>query len=143
MSFEKKNILEVVGIVAVVGSLIFVGMQLRLDRDVARFALYHQALEQMSTAVYETDYADLSYRYPDLEDSELSRLELSARTVIFAHELIYDMYQNGLIDEDHWTNILDNNLEIISSPLYMSMLRSRPGILSRRLLSLLEEYQQE
>ena len=143
MSFEKKNILEVVGIGAVVGSLIFVGMQLQLDRDVARFALYHQALEQMSTAVYETDYADLWYRYPDLEDSELSRLELSARTVIFAHELIYDMYQNGLIDEDHWTNILDNNLEPLTSPLYMSMLRSRPGILSRRLLSLLEEYQQE
>ena len=35
-SADRKGIMELVGVVAIVGSLVFVGQQLRLDRTIAQ-----------------------------------------------------------------------------------------------------------
>lgn len=131
LNFEIKQVAETLGVVALIASLVFVGMQLQLDREVARVALYHQALEQ-STAVMGEGIPELLVRYPDLDEEEAMRMQFFVTTFLFTHELIYDMSLNGLVDEDHWSNMFDNNLVLLQTTPFMDTLRRRPGILSKQ-----------
>ena len=131
---QSKQIAETLGVVALIASLVFVGMQLQLDREVSRIAVYHQAIEQMTVALNETNFAEIMIRYPDLDEAEAARVKITIDTVLFSHELIYDMYVNGLVDEDHWNNMFDNNWAVLQTPMYMDVLKKRPGILSKRFL---------
>lgn len=136
LNFENKQIAETLGVVALIASLVFVGMQLQLDREVARVALYHQALEQ-STDAMDEGTLELLLRYPELDELEILRLRAAITRMLFTHELIYDMSLNGLVDDDHWSSMFDNNLIILQTPAFMDTLRRRPGILSKQFLGYL------
>jgi len=136
---SKKDIVEIAGIFAVVASLIFVGMQLQLDRKVALADQYFNRAESVKAdrrALLESDdYMQfveeswaLGYRPPSWDDGwaiaehvEEGRISVrSVETAITLHKLsilgydsVYFQYQQGLLDEDTWNGLrsaMKNNM---------------------------------
>lgn len=131
MKASKKDIVEIVGIFAVVASLIFVGMQLVLDRRVALAEQYFDRAESAKSdrrAILESD--DLMRYYEESwalgwrpsfwdEDWEIARRveegTISTRSVIAAildrqlavigYDNVYFQYQQGLLDEEMWNEL--------------------------------------
>ena len=131
MKTSKKDIVEIVGIFAVVASLIFVGMQLMLDRKVALAEQYFNRAESVKTdrrTALESD--DLMRYYEELwalgwrpsywdEDWKVARRvqegTLSVRGVlagilddelaIIGYDSVYFQYQQGLLDEELWNGL--------------------------------------
>jgi len=126
---SKKEIVEIVGIFAVVASLIFVGMQLQLDRKVALAEQYFNRAESVKAdrrLILESDalmqYWEESWalgwrpHYWD-EDWEiagqLKEGAFSVRSVIAAivrdqlsiigYDTVYFQYGQGLLDEESWS----------------------------------------
>lgn len=131
MKASKKELVEIAGIFAVVASLIFVGMQLQLDRKVALAEQYSNRAESVKAdrrMILESDalmqyYEDswaLGWRpaYWD-EDREiaghLKKGAFSVRSVIAAivedqlsiigYDTVYFQYRQGLLDEELWSGL--------------------------------------
>ena len=128
MKASKKDIVEITGIVAVVASLVFVGMQLQLDRKVALADQYFNRAESAKEdrrSILQSDafmqmqeeHWALGERPPYWDDEwELAALveegKISVRSVealILQHQLsiigydsVYFQYQQGLLDEALW-----------------------------------------
>ena len=131
MKTSKKELVEIVGIFAVVASLIFVGMQLMLDRKVALAEQYFNRAESAKAdrrALLESEdymqYLEESWVLGDRysfwnEDWEIARQvndgTLSVRSVeaiiiadqldIIGYDNVYFQYQQGLLDEDLWQQL--------------------------------------
>lgn len=131
MKTSKKDLAEILGIVAVVASLIFVGMQLQLDRKVAIAEQYASRAESVKedyrTMLLSPEY----FRYveefwaingigwstnPDWEEveqiragtlsvSSLEALELTVRLQMVGYDNLYFQYQQGLLDEESWLGL--------------------------------------
>ena len=131
MKTSRKELVEIVGIFAVVASLIFVGMQLMLDRKVALAEQYFSRAESAKAdrrALLESEdymqYLEESWALGDRhsfwnEDWEIARHvnegTLSVRSVeaiiiadqlsIIGYDNVYFQYQQGLLDEEMWSNL--------------------------------------
>lgn len=131
MKTSKKDIVEIAGIFAVVASLIFVGMQLHLDRKVALADQYFNRAESAKAdrrSVLESDdymryleelwalgerpsYWDDNWEIAArVEDGTIS--VRSAAAAITAHQLsiigydsVYFQYKQGLLDEELWNGL--------------------------------------
>lgn len=106
-----KDIVELVGIAAIVGSLIFVGLQMKQSQQIALSAIY-QARADSSMAIrfapLESE-ALLSATAKRLhgEADPLSPRELAAEAALISGNTIYlenvhYQYLNGFITEEHW-----------------------------------------
>lgn len=130
MKASKKELAEILGIFAVVASLIFVGMQLQLDRKVALADQYfnraetvkadrRSALESEAYMQYVEESWPLGWRpvYWDEDWDVAKQVEgglLSARSVvaeiltlrldIVGYDNLYFQYQQGLLDEGAWNH---------------------------------------
>ena len=131
MKASRKDIVEIAGIFAVVASLIFVGMQLMLDRKVALAEQYFNRAESAKAdrrAILESDdlmrYHEESWAlgwrpsYWD-ESWELARRveegKVSVRSALAAivdnqlsiigYDSVYFQYQQGLLDEEIWNQL--------------------------------------
>ena len=128
MKASKKEIVEIVGIFAVVASLIFVGMQLMLDRRVALAEQYFNRAESAKSnrmAILESE--DLMQYYAEIwalgwrpsvwdEDWEIAAHvaegSIGVRSVmaaitrdqlgIIGYDSVYFQYLQGLLDEELW-----------------------------------------
>ena len=139
MKTSKKDIVEIAGIFAVVASLIFVGMQLQLDRKVALVDQYFNRAESAKadrrSLLESDDYMQfleevwaLGDRPPFWDDAwpiaaNVEEGTISVRSVeaaIIRHQLsiigydsVYFQYQQGLLDEDTWNGLrsaMKNNM---------------------------------
>ncbi|MFT4585382.1 MAG: L-2-hydroxyglutarate oxidase LhgO [Limisphaerales bacterium] len=144
-------IAETIGVVALVASLIYVAiqvqqnnMEIRLNTEAAKISAYHQTIEQVVVAWTDKEFAGLSSRYEESPDSltveERARLEVLWVPALFGHEIALELYGKGLIDSRLWENMLVNNLWLLTGTMPMSMLKQRPGPLSRQLLAELEKH---
>ena len=131
MKANKKELVEIVGIFAVVASLIFVGMQLHLDRKLALAEQYSYRAESVKAdrrIILESDalmqyYVEawaLGWRpaFWD-EDWEIAgQVEEGARSVrsvlaaivedqlsIIGYDTVYFQYNQGLLDEELWSGL--------------------------------------
>jgi len=131
MKASKKEIVEIVGIFGVVASLVFVGMQLMLDRKVALAEQYidraesakadrRVALESEYLMRYYEELWALGWR-PSFWDEDwvlAHRVEegtISVRSVLAAmiedqlaiigYDSVYFQYQQGLLDEEMWNEL--------------------------------------
>lgn len=128
---KLRDWLEIVGIFAVVASLIFVGMQLLLDRKVALAEQYssraesakadrRSALESQDSMQYFEELWALgekpSYWNEDWEiakrvdDGTLSVKSVFAEIIglqldIIGYDSVYFQYQQGLLDEELWNQL--------------------------------------
>lgn len=131
MKASKKDIVEIAGIFAVVASLIFVGMQLMLDRKVALAEQYFNRAESVKAdrrAALESD--DLMRFYEERwalgwrpsywdEEWEVARrvqegthrvrsvlaIIVDQQLAIIGYDSVYFQYQQGLIDEELWNGL--------------------------------------
>ena len=106
-----KDTAEILGIAAIVASLIFVGMEMRQSQKIAVAAQYHErtslAIEWLNS---QYDGGDLTYWqnrcFPNLP-SEMT-VEFAGRTCIAVHSAMLlaennmYQYQAGFLDEESW-----------------------------------------
>ena len=124
MKLEVKSLVEVVGIIAVVGSLIFVGLQLQLERRAATGEQYSnranayqaQLMSQLESEAYLSTY---SKRWENgvrpswfVEDNavtgnsataiDVEVMGLSMLSTIVGLDNQYFQYQQGLMSNEQW-----------------------------------------
>lgn len=134
MKASKKEIVEILGIFAVVASLVFVGMQLMLDRKVALAEQYFNRAESVKAdrrtilesqdlmRFYEESWAlgrtppywdedwEIAGHVKDGSISVRSAIAIiiDNHLAIIGYDSVYFQYQQGLLDEELWNNLRSN-----------------------------------
>ena len=155
MSLEDLgNIGEFVGAIAVVVSLIYLALQIRQNtRQITENTIaignasYHQALEQgwvnnieiardpEIARIMAAGHRDTE----SLNENERVRFFALLENAAFALENTMRLREHGLVDADVWENLLDNSERYYQQPGFQRFVRSRQGVLSKRLRDLLQE----
>jgi hypothetical protein len=130
-SAKLNDWLQVVGMFAVVASLIFVGMQMRQDHDIALSGIY-QARAQMTVDINlaSTDpakfvsatakiYAD---EIDQITPEELVTLEYNLAASIVLLENNHYQYETGFLSESHWGRSRRDLYCLFSLPLNRTLL---------------------
>ena len=140
---------EVGGAIAVVATLVYLARQIRQSTETARVAAYHQASQQISSAstALSTDPAlaeifatAVAGGIDSLEPPDRLRFEAAISAYYFGFESLLAHHEKGLIDPDLWRNTLDNDMQLMGSPLGREYLASRRGPISRRLEAVIKEH---
>ena len=101
---DWKDIAELVGIAAIVGSLIFVGLQMKQSQDIAIAAQY-QARTEATLNVYaahiEAGYALRPFQEHLSEAISAQDASMAAWAWV-AYDNHHFQYQNGFLSEDSW-----------------------------------------
>ena len=105
---------EIVGGIAIVLSLIFVGLQIRQNSEVSQVNAYQELVSQITLMntlrVQDAEFADLFWRFDHgkqpQNDTERARLEAFLYMVFRHGDLAYRQYEKGLIDRDGLTSVL-------------------------------------
>lgn len=131
MKRDLRQAVEVVGIFGVIASLIFVGMQLRLDRQIAISEQYHNRaesrLESLRNSQNNTELVrDRMSRWENnrpawwtneienlIENGSESMYSLVAQQFTFSIFVVafdnnYFQYQQGLLDEGFWQSLRED-----------------------------------
>jgi hypothetical protein len=137
-------IAEVIGVVVVVASLVYLAIQvqqnnseIRLNTETAKVSAYHQTIEQIVVVWTDNEFAELSTKYEESPESlsaaERARLEVLWIPALFGHEIALELANKGLIDPRLWENMLANNKPLLTASLPIELLNQRPGLLSQQL----------
>ena len=105
---EYALIAEIIGGVAIVCSLIFVGLQIRQNSRISSVNAYQELISQISTMnslrIQDSGFADLYWRFEHGQqpatDGERARLEAFLYMVYRHGDLAYRQYANDLIDRN-------------------------------------------
>jgi hypothetical protein len=149
MSRERwRDFLEAVGFLAIILSLVFVGLETRnsakqteINTQAMEIAAYQELMNNIADintmSVQSTETAAVMakvFGFPDLDDSGIERVRIwNAALMLFRHgDIAFFMYQHGAIDEDR-----------LRSALHPLPLSSREGrdIWNARKNIFVEEYQ--
>ena len=111
---EYALIAEIVGGIAIVLSLIFVGMQIRQNSEISQVNAYQELVSQITVMntlrVQDAEFADLFWRFDHgqqpQDDKERARLEAFLYMVFRHGDLAYRQYDKGLIDRDGLVSVL-------------------------------------
>lgn len=114
---------EIVGGVAIVLSLIFVGMQIRQNSQVSQINAYQELVSRLTVMntlrVQDAESADIFWRFDHGEkprsDNERARLEAFLYMVFRHGDLAYRQFDKGLIDRD-WQLLLKTRFIPASEP---------------------------
>ena len=114
MSSEKvKFLTDAVGVAAIVGSLLFVGLQMRQTHEIALVTLYQMrsdaARELLAVQLESEPLLDIETKVTN--GGELSDYELQTRSymplLIFNHfENSHYLYTSGFLEKEHWSSDL-------------------------------------
>ena len=139
MRLDSKIVVEVVSALAVVASLLFVGMQLILDRRVAIAQQYHSRAEyraENARAALQSEARmsglaksweegfrptwwteEIGSSFPTSWDSaEFSSALLDLDLAFYDYDNIHYQYEQGLLSEDLWQGMRENLKQSLSSP---------------------------
>ena len=124
-SAKLNDWLQVIGLFGVIASLVFVGMQMKQDREIALSDAYQA---RTATAI---DFQASVVSSPELLDAQL-RVQangfenVSARDRILytthvrmglnIYENVYFQYMNGFIDDEHWSRTQNQIRQFLLSP---------------------------
>ena len=138
-SAKLNDWLQVLGIFALVASLIFVGLQMRQDREIALSGIY-QARAQMtvdinlaSTVPEDFVSATAKIYAGDIDaitPEELVTLEYNQAASIVLMENNHYQYESGYLSESHWAKSRRDLYCMLSLPLNRTLLAGwefRPG----------------
>lgn len=165
-SMTWKEIVETVGIAAIVASLLFVGLQMQQDRRIAELATYQEraiASAEISLGLFSnTDYQAASLMALYGEDMPMIDAEgwaspsradvvMPAASLLNAPLFMFDnshfQYQEGFLPEEHWVRVRQIIKIMLSTPfenwavrLYLS--GQRPAF-REVLIEILDEIEQE
>jgi hypothetical protein len=113
---DKKSIIELVGIIAVVASLIFVGMEVRQSATETRSSTVQQHRDswmQLSLAMMGNQELFEALQKLDKEGRESDRMatftvDAYLRALFHSYNSAYFHYKNGTLDESQWIPIARN-----------------------------------
>ena len=130
-SLKLNDWIQITGMVGVIMSLIFVGMQLRQSQKIALSAAY-QARAQMtvdanlvssSTPEFTSATAKLyAGEIDNLTPAELVTLEYNFGANVAMFENNHYQYLSGFLPKDHWEKALDDMHCLFSNELYRRLL---------------------
>ena len=137
---ELGSLGEFVAALATIGTLFYLGYQIRESSKVAKGSSYHQAVEQTWQAVLAVvngpEIRDVIYRIQrgeEISDPEFLQLIWLNIAMVYGFENIYKLREEGLVDEEVWQNLLRNELCIwFAIPQNWEYLLSRKGTLASR-----------
>ena len=136
---QLKNLVEIIGISAIVASLVFVGLELRQSHQIAIAAEYQErvttvidifntkiqsetALSVMGQPLYEavrsTDFPD-EYRhlYEGYTVEQLGYISADTLISLTNFDNLYFQYQSGFISEESWQAFRYRLLHVLESPI--------------------------
>jgi hypothetical protein len=167
MQLENRKALEIVGVFAVVGSLIFVGLQLVLDRRVAisaQYAARAESIKEDRRALLESDsYMSLQTKNwadgirPDWWTEELEKIysgrgltgaeiysEIIRIRMYLTHaDNMHFQYSQGLLDQFFYDEIVAHLKEELKNPLRKAIYLATPLRLDHLFETLLNEIENE
>jgi hypothetical protein len=163
MKLGNKEFLEIAGAIALVGSLAFVGLQLKLDRDVALAQSFSDGIEsrkediraKMESESYmlmqETlwESGQRTPWWPSVSESYESKT-LSSGAQIMARffeveldylelESLYFRFEQGLIEENHWLGAKQLLTSFLTDPFRRAVFLNRGSSLSETVSELIAE----
>lgn len=106
-----KEWLEIVGMIAIVGSLIFVGLQMRQAQEISMSQAYQSrtaAVVEWNTAFAANPAALSAYRKAaddaadDITAGEYEALSRTLAGLFFLFDNAYYQYRNGFVSEEFW-----------------------------------------
>ena len=110
-SAKINDWLQVVGLFGVIGSLIFVGLQMKQDQEIARSAAYQARSEQVTALIAEmASIPSLRSGFQKLQTDglaemtadEFSAVSMFSAAMFITYENIHYQYTSGFIDDEHW-----------------------------------------
>jgi len=131
MKTDTKQLIELVGIVGVIASLIFVGMQLILDRRVATGNQYQARTEMIiglrqsrfenegyvrdraarldlvKPAWWTDEFEEMRQNF-GMDNEAVVRLDISCNSQGFIFDNLYFQYRQGLLDRNRWQEIRES-----------------------------------
>ena len=110
-SSKISDWLQIVGLFGVIGSLMFVGLQMKQEQEIARSAASQARTELSVQYLLETaanaelgsaESKLLSENQESLTYSEARVLNLNQAALLFVYENIHYQYTNGFIADERW-----------------------------------------
>ncbi len=124
--FTLRDVAEFTGMMAIVASLVFVGLQLKQGQDIAIASQYHDrtalAVENFNAQLESGDlkfWARLSRlkKAPNLTDEDIGRLFLTGSAYLVMADNHYYQYQAGFMDEEAWQYQRSTLKSVLARPL--------------------------
>ena len=137
--WTSKDIADLVGITAIVASLIFVGLQMRQTHDIA-LAGHYQARAEATMEMYLT-LLELEYSPPD---PRLAQTDASPRDFAYTNWAItaldshHYQYTAGFLSEDAWTSFVRGYRPIVESCGFQSIFEVRKLLLRTEFVQFIE-----
>jgi hypothetical protein len=142
-SAKLNDWMQVFGIFALVGSLIFVGLQMKQDQDIAIATQYQaravtaidiQEARQQSGIVSRQEgqrYIDL-YGLPEGIDEDISAedfgaLIFDARRLIYVYDNLHFQHSSGFLSEDAWQTNRAQIRSMARRPIFYYLFENVPG----------------
>lgn len=114
---ELGSIGEFIAAIATICTLFYLGYQIRESSKVAKGSSYHVAVEQtwqaVLTVVNNPEIRDVTFRVTQgepISDQELHHLRWLNYAIVYGFENIYKLREQGLVDEEVWQNLLQNEI---------------------------------
>lgn len=141
-----KDVAELVGIAAIVASLIFVGLQMKQSQEIAIAAQYHERAAlaaEMFSNIMESGNLNFWGRSSGLPATSDQTLEdigrdlLTGKIMLTLMDNHYYQYQAGFLDEDSW-HAQRSNLKrvLINHESMPRLLITQPGSLRKAFIDL-------
>jgi len=145
---DLANLGEALGGFGVVISLLYLAFQIRQNTRAVRSSSYHQAAEQtwhyclaiaQDASLAEILARRIAGESLTLTPAEQIRANSADQALVYGFENMLRLHEEGLVDPDVWANFLSNSMVVGEArEFFRSMLASRPGPLSKRLLAAID-----
>lgn len=151
MNFEAiGSIGDFVGGLGVIASLVYLAVQIRQNTKAVRSSSYHQAAEQTwnycLAVAQDVSLAEIMAKKnagEGLTPAERIRSDAANQALLFGFENMLRLHEEGLVDREVWHNLMANSLLGLNHSQIREFLASRPGPLSHRLLSTIDEFSRQ
>ena len=153
-SVKLTDCIQIVGLFAVVGSLVFVGFQMRQDRQIALAELSQSRMEQfasrwvagMESDAYLAVYADLyltnGWDIGDLTKEQAAAAELDGLITWSYFNNVFEGRRHGLVDDEEWAafegDVLVNAMLPAHKAVYERWWRQNPSSFTKAIDRILE-----
>ena len=125
-SQDWKGFVEILGTVAIVGSLIFVGFEIKQSREIAIADVYQQQAAllisiQTAPVPERVMVARLKLRAgEELSEDEIGFLKFHNNPWMTYFENIHFQYEAGMISEEHWESVKNEiGRSTVNSPYFL------------------------
>ena len=151
-SRKLNDWLQVVGLFAVVGSLVFVGLQMQQDQEIALSQAYQARAEtsmlgllailESDTALSATTKAN-SGEINQLTPTESQALFLLNAIQFIQWENVHYQYQRGFVSQEHWETQLDMMRTQLPEDGLRLLYRNSPGYWRASFRAVIEQIYKE